>query len=342
MWSCGGFDSGVRACPGPASFENTMPESRWGFTLVELLVVITIIGILIALLLPAVQAAREAARRAQCSNNCKQLALALHNYHAAHHTFPPGYGYPRTRDGHPTEWSWVPRLYPYLEQQAAYDLIEWDYHIGTSAATTPAQQKVASPQIATLICPSDSGARVRFNEKKACWPSSAKEYGRICYGGNFGQGQQEAADRVEGVFGQYFGARIADIRDGTSQTLLLSELVTGGPCNVRTIHSYDEGALFMQDYTPNDLTPDLVRWCDPQDANQGPAPCAPGSGTLGGGILGNNYNMVLHTSRSLHPGGVTATLCDGSVRFVGETIALHLWQALGTPDGSEVISSSKF
>jgi len=92
-----------------------------GFTLVELLVVIAIIGILIALLLPAVQAAREAARRAQCQNNLKQIALALHNYHQAVGSFPPG----KITEGRccdrPSMITWTISILPYLEQQALYD-----------------------------------------------------------------------------------------------------------------------------------------------------------------------------------------------------------------------------
>jgi prepilin-type processing-associated H-X9-DG protein len=146
-----------------------------------------------------------------------------------------------------------------------------------------------------------------------------------------------APERVRGVFGEYWGARIEDFLDGTSNTLLLAELITGGMCNMRGTHSYDEGPVFMQDYTPNDLTPDLTRWCDPEDANRGPAPCSPGS-TFGGGILGNNYDMVIHTARSRHPGGVVVAMCDGSVRFVSESVALKTWQGLGTPTGGEVTS----
>ncbi|NOY42218.1 MAG: DUF1559 domain-containing protein [Planctomycetes bacterium] len=313
-------------------------KSLHGFTLVELLVVIAIIGVLVALLLPAVQAAREAARRMQCSNNTKQIALALHGYHGDHGAFPPGYGLPNKISGFNTEWPWVPRIFPYVEQQAIFDLIDFEDHIG-STASTPLQQQVTQPQIANFLCPSDPGALVRFNVGSVCW-SSLKEYGRISYAGNFGQGQMEALDRVEGIFGEYRGASFKHIQDGSSNTLLLSELIAGGGCTFRATHSYDEGPVFMQDYTPNDPTPDLVRWCDPEDANQGPSPCAPGGGTFGGGILGNQLDMVVHTSRSLHPGGVTVALADGSVRFVGDSISLLVWQALGTPAGEETLSDS--
>ena len=101
----------------------------------------------------------------------------------------------------------------------------------------------------------------------------------------------------------------------------------------------------MQDNTPNDLTPDLVSWCDPQDADTtaSPAPCSfDENGWVGKGALGPNGANTLLTARSMHPGGVLAALCDGSVRFVSESIDANTWKSLGTPAGGEVISSGRF
>ena len=131
-------------------------RDRRGFTLVELLVVIAIIGILIALLLPAVQAAREAARRAQCSNNLKQIGLALHNYHATYNVFTFGGVRARETTGgsgnEPSWWSGMIGLLPYMEQQPLYDVwtaspyaMPWHH---TSAQTTT--------QVPGFVCPSDS------------------------------------------------------------------------------------------------------------------------------------------------------------------------------------------
>ena len=97
---------------------------RRGFTLVELLVVIAIIGLLVALLLPAVQAAREAARRMRCSNNLKQIGLALHNYHGVHNTFPPGNSINNNYANH--AWGWGSHLLPFLEQATLFQAIEVD------------------------------------------------------------------------------------------------------------------------------------------------------------------------------------------------------------------------
>ena len=110
---------------------NQYRRTRGGFTLVELLVVIAIIGILVALLLPAVQSAREAARRMQCQNNLKQLALALHNYHTAHATFPPA-GFYDGGGANGSTLSWHTTVLPFIEQQNLYDALDRDGPYGST------------------------------------------------------------------------------------------------------------------------------------------------------------------------------------------------------------------
>ena len=316
------------------------------FTLVELLVVITIIGLLIALLLPAVQAAREAARRGQCANNLKQLGLGLLNYESIHERLPPGHGFAPasaygTGSGSENVWAWPIRLLPFIEQTALADKVNWAENPGV-APLSQNTAAVKAAQLPVFLCTSDAGANVRFNQNLKCttnWGyTSAYRSGRISYAGNYGRGQMEAATRVAGVFGFNSSTTIGDIRDGTSNTLMLSELLAGHTCTGRGVHSYMEGPVFMVDYSPNDPTPDLVRWCDPADGLPGAqAPCLWTSadwGTL------SQINMVLHTSRSAHPGGVQTTLCDGSVRFVNQTLSLSVWQALSTPAGGESISAN--
>ena len=332
----------TRATDRPAGCGLT---GRCGFTLVELLVVIAIIGILIALLLPAVQAAREAARRLQCSNNAKQLALAVHNYHETHGRLPPGYGYqadnPDPEFGD-IEWPWAMRLLPYIEQQALYDMIDWNIGTGQPQNTGAEHLAMIATPIAGFQCPSDPAARVPAGNGGAC---GLKVRSRISYAGNFGQGQLEdtaANGRIDGPFQRNDSLRIGDVRDGTSNTMLLGEIISGAPCTIRGSWTYDEGPVFMQDYTPNDRTPDLVRWCDERDGQPGAiAPCEYEGGPMGG-TLGANMDMVLHTSRSMHPGGVTVALCDGSVRFVSESVALVVWQALGTPAEGELIPGGSY
>ena len=315
---------------------------RAGFTLVELLVVIAIIGILIALLLPAVQAAREAVRRLQCANNVRQVGLALHMYHDTNGRFPPGYGYMIGQPGNGgttatgPEWPWIMRLFPYIEQDAVVDEIDWTWNPGWSAGGVPVGNlQVMEAQVEILHCPSDPTVSTMFNADRTCYPRGMP-MARASYAGNFGQGQMEAVDRVPGIFGFNHGARIGDITDGTSHTLLTSELIAGGMCSIRGALSYDEGPVFMVDHTPNDPTPDLVRWCDSNDGQTAAqSPCVYRAGTLGGGVLGNTLNMILHTSRSMHPGGVNAGLCDGSARFITDDVSLDVWQKMGTPATGE-------
>ncbi|MEA1951468.1 MAG: DUF1559 domain-containing protein [Planctomycetota bacterium] len=307
-----------------------------GFTLVELLVVIAIIGILIALLLPAVQAAREAARRMQCSNNVKQVALALHNYHGAHGQFPPGDGY---QPPSAQEWSWAVRTLDYIEQDRAGGRLTWDgvHWMDGPGSTNPTPKllEVMTAQVPAFRCPSDPKA-TELRISSLCGTGSQSRHSKSSYAGNYGQGQQRAAGRINGVLYHNSKTKISDIQDGTSSTLLISELATGHNCTIRGAFSYVEGPVFMVDYTPNDPTPDLTRWCDDTDAlPEADVPCLGGSGTHRGTV---GLYMVLHTSRSLHPGGVTSGLCDGSVQFISDDISLYVWRAMGSPKGGETIT----
>ena len=330
------------------------------FTLVELLVVITIIGILISLLLPAVQAAREAARRLQCSNNAKQVALAMHLYHEANNQFPPGYGYfpadrPYGGGVSGPEWAWPTRLFAFMEQPALADAIApyWSYMSGDMATPPTALQPVYTMNISSWQCPSDSTVAHPMNENYKCVSASSggMPNARLSYAACLGIGPMEgtivstsklatglsSSERVKGSFGYNYGARIDEIRDGTSNTTMLSELVAGGECTTRGSVTYDEGPIFMADHCPNDPTPDIVRWCDESDGVDGAvSPCLRG-GTWTGGSL-SALNMVVQISRSAHPGGVVSALCDGSTRFVNNSINLSTWQYLATPAGGEVVS----
>lgn len=332
---------------------------RKGFTLVELLVVIAIIGILIALLLPAVQAAREAARRAQCTNNMRQLGIAFHNYHSTHGRLPMGYG-PMNPDNYGSggftgeyglyaEWTWVNRLMPYLEQDAISDDITWTengagghyYAPPDYSPSGKTYSHILAAQIDGFHCPSDPDVTSPYTGGSDTYKSA-----RISYGGNFGIGQMESViykgsapppvdNKIDGVLMFNNGLSIDDIGDGTSHTSMMAELIPAQDASTaRGVTSYDEGPVVMFDYTPNDMTPDIVRLCgDMDNPAKNPAavaPCTPYT----------YQNMERHTSRSYHPGGVTVGLCDGSVTFVGEEIDTTVWQALATPSGGEVLSQN--
>jgi prepilin-type N-terminal cleavage/methylation domain-containing protein len=333
-----------------------------GFTLVELLVVIAIIGVLVALLLPAVQAAREAARRSQCMNNTRQVALAAQNYHAAMGSLPPGYGMlpangygtgvPDTGQKPYAEWSWAARIFSYMEQTTIAGQIDWNWNPGGTAAPPATIKAVVDAKLPAFHCPADDSTNTNWNEGKTCFAGAAltEGYGRISYAGNFGNcsdtvppgkapatsSQLEAPHeparypRIDGVFSYNHGDKFAQITDGTSNTLLTAEIIPGGVCSIRGAFAYDEGPVFMQYRLPNDPTPDLVRWCDATDKLPGAlAPCEDSVTQL---------NMVLHTARSLHPGGLVISMCDGSTNFIADGIDLLVWRYLGTPRGDEPVS----
>ncbi|MEX0643517.1 MAG: DUF1559 domain-containing protein [Pirellulales bacterium] len=309
---------------------------RAGFTLVELLVVIAIIGILVALLLPAIQAAREAARRSQCTNNIKQLGIGFHNYHGSFKSFPMGYGViggdfgagVTKKSGKGAEWAWPVRLFSVLEEQTLYDRIKWEVNAPGDYAA--GQEEILAAEIPSFLCPSDENVRTMWNDAGQCssnGPAGLFRMARISYGGNLGIGQMEAATRKRGVLGYNWGAKLKDITDGSSHTALVSELLVGFECTIRGVHSYDEGPVVMFDLSPNNPTPDLTRWCSRKDPPH--ASC----------VKITTLNMVRHTSRSNHPGGVILGLCDGSVRFVSDSVDVATWNAVATPDGGEVVAN---
>ncbi len=343
-----------------------------GFTLIELLVVIAIIGVLIALLLPAVQAAREAARRAQCTNNLKQLALATHNYLDSNGTFPMGDFYQRGNQN-ANGGNWIRQNFgpfvaitQYYEQGSLYNALNTSLMIYLAENST-----VNGLGISTLWCPSDGQvASQRYPGSSGDgWDDSPIPMVYSSYAANLGPYYYYPRGDLNfpylsqnpGVFyhvGHPQGAsvtpvKLAQITDGTSNTILYGD------------HSYTKIALGSSDpYGPN-------WWSSGLGGDTTMATLFPPNffkrfdGTEDYFPSGNRFT---NTASSFHPGGCNFAFCDGSVRFIKDTVnswnpwlvqyngrtslytgkgggplpVLGVYQALSTRSGGEVISSDQY
>jgi prepilin-type N-terminal cleavage/methylation domain-containing protein/prepilin-type processing-associated H-X9-DG protein len=329
--------------------KRRMVGSERGFTLVELLVVIAIIGVLVALLLPAVQAAREAARRSQCSNNLKQLGIALHNYHDTYGKFPVNY----------LDWSQSPqhrgshlvRLFPFMEQGPLHAQMNFALP-GVEDSVDGNGKLLRSYIIPTLICPSDAhdgrhpgdpnrgltnyagsmGAQLMqsntgcaLNTIVGVGPGDANGDGESW----FGTGDRERGDhgdfgRISGVFGRGgdangfkpWAANFAAIKDGTSQVIAIGEVRP--LCGDHSVNGWmHSNAIWFATTAPiNYNTCPGERGLNSDD-NVNP-PC--------NRLASWNTSMGFKSS---HPGGAQFVFADGSVHFLTETINYTTYQSLG-------------
>ena len=356
----------------------TRPVPR-GFTLIELLVVIAIIAVLIALLLPAVQSARAAARRMSCTNNLKQIGLASHNYLSTNDTFQPSnimsgsWGVAvKPPSGWTNNWSSLAKILPYSEQGSSYNAMNFVLKDSDSVNTT-----ICGQLIATFVCPSDPFTTA-FND-------AGTVFGGSNYGSNdgdwyvfsFAGGPASFAGLPSrGAFAVNRARRIAEFTDGTSNTVLYSEIKTfqprlkcgnlsvndpnnqpapngalpaaysGGGCSFgNTMHTrWSNGGVYHSGFTtawpPNKKT----------TFNYTGTPAltpAIGAGQVDTDIISINENdggptFGAFTSRSYHPGGVNALFADGSVHFIKESVNGMIWRGLGTIAGGEVLSSDSY
>lgn len=295
------------------------------FTLVELLVVIAIIGILIAMLLPAVQAAREAARRVQCVNNLQQLGLALHNYHAALQSFPPGTVWSGNRAYAPPRLSFHPLLLDYIEQTGLKQSIQW-----RGTPWLGLNRGLVDKPLPYALCPSDG-----FGGSTVTAPSgdvwARTNYFGILDGFQVGDFMEGYVIRPEGApisrlhfFGPNRPTRVADITDGTSNTLAITEGLTGPAGDLRGVFWNDQvgGAFVETELGPNSPLPDRLFpargwWCSQSLPDR---PC----------IFGDGRTTDTAAARSKHPGGVNVLAADGSCRFISDTVPIDLWRAMAT------------
>jgi prepilin-type N-terminal cleavage/methylation domain-containing protein/prepilin-type processing-associated H-X9-DG protein len=299
---------------------------RPGFTLIELLVVIAIIGVLIALLLPAVQAAREAARRMQCVNNLKQIGLALHNYHDVHGRFPLGSIQVTTPSGAYRQ-PFLSALLPFLEQRNLYDSFNYNLSFQVDENGT-----TRSSRVNVFNCPSDTPQT--FVNNGGTVTDVKGSYG-VAWGQDVYQNQI-----LQSAFDLNYGANFAEITDGTSQTLLMAELIqtphpTGQPVSVidrrgRVWSDQPSSHQISTKLGPNSQAPDYGA-CWPNSVPK--TPCTRNTGD------GPNHYIA---SRSKHPGGVNGLLGDGSVRFFKDSIDLKTWKALSSRAGGEVVSAEGY
>jgi prepilin-type N-terminal cleavage/methylation domain-containing protein/prepilin-type processing-associated H-X9-DG protein len=318
---------------------------RRGFTLIELLVVIAIIAILIGLLLPAVQKVREAASRLRCQNNLKQIGLSIHNYHDANTFLPPSFA---DRTGIPSgnfhRWSSFALISPYLEQTAIYNNLDLNQSLYSAPPETAGVllRTIHAPWVAIKIpiflCPSDVRMEIQTG------------WGAANYQVNNGDGANGGAIPASGAIFQNARINLLAITDGTSNTAMVTESLIGrgGTATaITTRQDVEELFRFIPATTPptdatcvSAVTIDtqrMARWAD-------------GAGTV------HQYNHYYlpndptpdcssragfwKAARSRHSGGVNMALCDGSVRFVRDSINLFTWRAYGTRAGGEVISDN--
>jgi len=209
-----------------------------GFTLVELLVAITIIAILIALLLPAVQVARAAARRATCANNLKQIGIALHHYHGVHKRFPPAHivdsrliireDFIHTGSELTAYWSWIVHILPYLEQESLYERFELDYPAFWGSGP-PLNNPNTSVKLPVLLCPEDPASNKTTRKDCNGTPCEFAFTNYLGVAGTQGGSLVSWSNyRGDGMFpGTNRSVKLSHVTDGASQTLFVGERPVG-------------------------------------------------------------------------------------------------------------------
>jgi prepilin-type N-terminal cleavage/methylation domain-containing protein len=321
---------------------NRAPDARsvgrCGFTIVELLVVMAIIGVLVALLLPAVQAAREAARRMQCANNLKQIGLATHSYENAHRVFPPAALFIDSVSPALPRGSVQMRLLPYIEQQTLYDA--FDFKKDTDGQKLPDGRVIGSIVVSTYVCPSDThdGTILVNAEPRAAMNYSASagsmdqinnsgcscalnaNYNALSLSGYLGRAKPSQAipERISGPFLRNSGitafknyaCQAAECRDGLSNTLFFGEVRP--TCSGHVIRGWawtsNSDGLSSTNYPIN------LDSCNDQSPDGCQRPC--------------NWNTEFGF-RSMHIGGALFAFGDGSVHFLAENIDMQNFQYLG-------------
>lgn len=303
-------------------------RSSHGFTLSELLVVIAIIGILVALLLPAVQAAREASRRISCSNNVKQLALALHNYENVHRKFPFGW------NTHGTLWSAM--ILPFIEQDNLYGTLTFSEQ-GNWVAASSANARALAQLIPAARCPSMPIAEhVTYNAVADRVPASYRgnggnevtsdDTGTITIAGTKSFEMQD----LNGLFFGCSAVRFGDISDGSSHTVAVGESHTD-PDFIKDGQGMDWWFIGAPQIDP----------CDCKGGNGG-TEFSEAAGSFYPPLNTQLLNPAAHghlmelAFGSYHTGGAQFGLCDGSVHFLPDSIDLRVYHNIGARNDGRV------
>ena len=349
---------------------------RRGFTLIELLVVIAIIAVLIALLLPAVQAAREAARRIQCTNNLKQIILALHNYADVNSSLPPtgNAGTVNSRTANANDFSINARLLPYMEQQALFATLNVSvgYNIENNGTAS-------STRVATFLCPSDPSS---IRRGLSNYPGH--DFGDCNYGNNIGTlhtllgGQFDGPTYMTGRNAANYGGvvTLASITDGTSNTAAYSEWLKG-----RSVAQDGLYMVYLSTITYTAPSTPAVAGGDVMGTIRNLSATCQSATTLGAqktkgfawasqgcGVGGcyshvnppnkkscafSNWNhdypatfdyaaATLIGASSQHSGGVNVGFLDGSIKFIKDSVNPATWAAIATKAGGEVVGSDAY
>ena len=318
------------------------PGSQKGFTLVELLVVVVIIGVLIALLLPAIQASREAARRMQCASNVKQICNAVANYESVHGSYPPGrvgYDCAETPNGvknlEETDrigTSAFVLILPYIELDTIYNQIDFSYgglwtarRKGDNLLWSALNAAVIAQRPPIFVCPNDTANEFYESPQLAPWyyigdlDAATGSYA-FCMGSimnTLSNGIDAGMVKYHnnGVFHYIKGHKARDITDGLSQTIFLGETTEGHlarSSNIWTRGIYMRDSLRMT-YNPMNTPPEMGDWVEGLDGS-----------ILNGAFISN------------HPSGVNFGFGDGHVVFLDETMDEHIYKAMSTRDYGDI------